>query len=34
MAAQVIVTGHWLPAPNGVHFHPPMSLWVQSKDMR
>lgn len=20
---------HWLPAPNGIHFHPPMSLWVQ-----
>src|SRR6478752_10161364 len=19
---------HWLPAPNGIHFHPPMSLWV------
>jgi AraC-like DNA-binding protein/uncharacterized damage-inducible protein DinB len=19
---------HWLPAPNGVHFHPPTSLWV------
>lgn len=22
--------GHWLPAPNGVHFHPPTSLWVDS----
>ncbi|WP_148573276.1 helix-turn-helix domain-containing protein [Nocardioides caldifontis] len=22
--------GHWLPAPNGIHFHPPMSLWVES----
>lgn len=22
-------TGHWLPAPNGVHFHPPMNLWVK-----
>jgi AraC-like DNA-binding protein len=22
-------TSHWLPAPNGIHFHPPMSLWVQ-----
>ena len=21
---------HWLPAPNGIHFHPPMSLWVDS----
>jgi AraC family transcriptional regulator len=19
---------HWLPAPNGIHFHPPMHLWV------
>ncbi|GAB4083232.1 helix-turn-helix domain-containing protein [Modestobacter muralis] len=19
---------HWLPAPNGIHFHPPASLWV------
>src|SRR3954453_3623368 len=18
---------HWLPAPNGIHFHPPTSLW-------
>lgn len=23
-------SGHWLPAPNGIHFHPPMSLWVQA----
>jgi len=23
---------HWLPAPNGIHFHPPMSLWVQSTE--
>ncbi|MFC5494171.1 helix-turn-helix domain-containing protein [Nocardioides caricicola] len=22
--------GHWLPAPNGIHFHPPMSLWVHT----
>ncbi|MBO0842117.1 MAG: helix-turn-helix domain-containing protein [Nocardioides sp.] len=21
---------HWLPAPNGIHFHPPMSLWVDA----
>ena len=21
----------WLPAVNGVHFHPPMSLWVESE---
>ncbi|UMG93608.1 helix-turn-helix domain-containing protein [Nocardioides sp. TF02-7] len=23
---------HWLPAPNGIHFHPPMSLWVHTKE--
>lgn len=22
-------TDHWLPAPNGIHFHPPTSLWVE-----
>ena len=22
--------GHWLPSPNGIHFHPPTSLWVRS----
>ncbi len=22
---------HWLPAPNGVHFHPPTSLWVSGE---
>lgn len=22
---------HWLPAPNGVHFHPPTSLWVADR---
>jgi len=21
---------HWLPAPNGIHFHPPTSLWVHT----
>ncbi|WKN49260.1 helix-turn-helix transcriptional regulator [Nocardioides sp. Arc9.136] len=21
---------HWLPAPNGIHFHPPTSLWVDA----
>lgn len=26
--------GHWLPAPNGVHFHPPTSLWVDSGGAR
>jgi AraC family transcriptional regulator len=25
-------SSHWLPAPNGIHFHPPMSLWVQSTE--
>jgi AraC family transcriptional regulator len=25
-------SGHWLPAPNGIHFHPPTSLWVQSTE--
>ncbi|MGH3348661.1 MAG: helix-turn-helix domain-containing protein, partial [Nocardioides sp.] len=20
----------WLPAPNGIHFHPPTSLWVHT----
>jgi AraC family transcriptional regulator len=23
-------SSHWLPAPNGIHFHPPTSLWVHS----
>ena len=23
---------HWLPAPNGIHFHPPTSLWVDSQE--
>ncbi len=23
---------HWLPAPNGIHFHPPTSLWVHSTE--
>ena len=23
---------HWLPAPNGVHFHPPLSLWVHESE--
>jgi AraC-like DNA-binding protein len=23
---------HWLPAPNGIHFHPPISLWVDSTE--
>ena len=23
---------HWLPAPNGIHFHPPTSLWVRAEE--
>ncbi|GAA0452579.1 AraC family transcriptional regulator [Paractinoplanes deccanensis] len=23
---------HWLPAPNGIHFHPPISLWVDAHE--
>ncbi len=23
---------HWLPAPNGIHFHPPTSLWVRATE--
>lgn len=25
-------TADWLPAPNGIHFHPPMHLWVTDDD--
>ncbi len=24
--------GHWLPAANGIHFHPPTSLWVHTRE--
>ncbi len=24
-------TAHWLSAPNGIHFHPPSSLWVSDR---
>ena len=27
-AARRAAARHWLPAPNGIHFHPPTSLWV------
>jgi AraC-like DNA-binding protein len=27
-------TAHWLAAPNGIHFHPPFSLWVESEPGR
>lgn len=23
---------HWLPAPNGIHFHPPTSLWIRAEE--
>ncbi|QZY52354.1 helix-turn-helix transcriptional regulator [Leucobacter tenebrionis] len=23
---------HWLPSPNGIHFHPPTSLWVHAEE--
>lgn len=25
-------SAYWLPAPNGIHFHPPTSLWVHTKE--
>ncbi|HYG93245.1 MAG TPA: helix-turn-helix domain-containing protein [Nocardioides sp.] len=25
-------SSHWLPAPNGIHFHPPTSLWVHTTE--
>ncbi|WP_110206630.1 helix-turn-helix domain-containing protein [Nocardioides daejeonensis] len=25
------LTRHWLPAPNGIHFHPPTNLWVDER---
>jgi AraC family transcriptional regulator len=24
--------GYWLPGPNGIHFHPPTSLWVRAEE--
>ena len=26
------VRAHWLAAPNGVHFHPPLNLWVHESE--
>ena len=23
--------GHWLPSANGIHFHPPMSMWIEEQ---
>jgi AraC-like DNA-binding protein len=28
----ITAVSHWLPAPNGIHFHPPESLWVDSQE--
>jgi AraC family transcriptional regulator len=28
--SQASTGSHWLPAPNGIHFHSPTSLWVHS----
>lgn len=28
--SQPAAGSHWLPAPNGIHFHPPTSLWVHA----
>ncbi|MFC7492716.1 MULTISPECIES: helix-turn-helix domain-containing protein [unclassified Nocardioides] len=28
--SQATTGSHWLPAPNGIHFHPPTSLWVHT----
>lgn len=25
---------HWLPAPNGIHFHPPVNLWIDNGEGR
>jgi len=30
--AAVSIRSHWLPAPNGIHFHPPTSLWVHTTE--
>ena len=32
VAGSAATSGHWLPAPNGIHFHPPTSLWVASEE--
>jgi len=31
-AAEHGTGSHWLPAPNGIHFHPPTSLWVHAEE--
>ncbi|MCW2288064.1 helix-turn-helix protein [Leucobacter luti] len=30
----VAAAAHWLPSPNGVHFHPPTSLWVHEQEVQ
>ncbi|MDO9495511.1 MAG: helix-turn-helix domain-containing protein [Nocardioides sp.] len=32
VSSQVSAGSHWLPAPNGIHFHPPTSLWVHTQE--
>ncbi len=32
-SASTPAVSHWLPAPNGIHFHPPMSLWVHTTEV-
>lgn len=27
-------TAYWLPAPNGIHFHPPAAVWIDAKEPR
>lgn len=31
-AADDTRASHWLPAANGIHFHPPMHLWVHTQE--
>lgn len=28
----IAAPSYWLPAPNGIHFHPPTSLWVHAEE--
>lgn len=32
LAGRGDVRAHWLAAPNGVHFHPPLNLWVHDSE--
>lgn len=32
--SQPVAGSHWLPAPNGIHFHSPTSLWVHSGEQK